>query len=101
MIEYTVKVYESGIKHWFLNGLRHREDGPAVEYANGDKSWLLNGKRHREDGPAIEYLDGTKSWYLNNEKLTEEEWRAKLQPQPSCDGKVVEIDGKKYKLTEV
>jgi len=33
--------------------------------------------------------------------LTEDEWRAKVQPQPSCDGKVVEIDGKKYKLTEV
>jgi len=33
--------------------------------------------------------------------LTEEQWRAKVQPQPSCDGKVVEIDGKKYKLTEV
>ena len=23
------------------------------------------------------------------------------RPKPSCDGKVVEIDGKKYKLTEV
>ena len=29
-------------KEWYLNGLLHREDGPAVEYANGDKEWYLN-----------------------------------------------------------
>ena len=51
MIEYTVKVWPSGTKVWYLNGKRHREDGPAIEYANGDKYWYLNGKRHREDGP--------------------------------------------------
>ena len=124
MIEYIVKVYESGDKEWwfnnkrhredgpaiecvngdktwYLNGKLHREDGPAIEYSDGSKSWYLNGKRHREDGPAIEYADGDKFWYLNGKYLTEDEWRAKLQPQPSCDGKVVEIDGKKYKLTEV
>jgi len=78
MIEYTVKVCDSG-----------------------SKLWCLNGQLHREDGPAVEYADGSKFWFLNGEKLTEDEWRAKTQPQPSCDGKVVEIDGKKYKLTEV
>jgi len=101
MIEYTVKVYENGNKYWLINGKLHREDGPAVEYTNGDKSWYLNGNLHREDGPAVEYTNGDKYWWLNGEKLTEDEWRAKLQPQPSCDGKVIEIDGKKYKLTEV
>ena len=39
---------------------RHREDGPAVEYADGSKEWYLNGKLHREDGPACEYADGSK-----------------------------------------
>ena len=29
MIEYTVKVYANGDKSWYLNGKRHREDGPA------------------------------------------------------------------------
>jgi hypothetical protein len=80
MIEYTVKVYASGNKSWYLNGKRHREDGPAVEYANGDKAWYLNGKRHREDGPAIEYADGDKSWYLNGENVTEEEHKAAMNP---------------------
>ena len=54
---YEVKVYNSGTKHWYLNGKRHREDGPAFEGANGSKSWYLNG---------IEY--------------TEAEWKAKLNP---------------------
>ena len=65
MIEYTVKVNAIGDEYWWLNGKRHREDGPAVEYANGDKSWYLNGKLHREDGPAYEGTSGTKYWYLN------------------------------------
>ena len=55
MIEYTVKVYPDGDKFWYLNGKRHREDGPAMEFADGPKYWYLNDKRHREDGPAIEY----------------------------------------------
>ena len=57
--------YASGFKSWWLNNKLHREDGPAVEYVIGSKEWYLNGKRHREDGPAVEYASGFKSWYLN------------------------------------
>jgi len=106
MIEYTVKVYGNGANgttHWYLNGERHREDGPAVEYssgtkiwylngerhredgpakegANGSKEWWLNGKRHREDGPAVEYSNGTNYWYLNDVMMTEAEHKAKMNP---------------------
>jgi hypothetical protein len=123
MIEYKVKVYDNGDKEWFLNGKLHREDGPAfegyngdkfwylngkyhredgpaIEWSNGDKSWYLNGKFHREDGPAIEYSNGTKSWYLNGKKLTEQEHKAATS-KPTCEGKIVEIDGKKYELKGV
>jgi hypothetical protein len=48
MIEYTVRVYPDGDKFWYLNGKRHREDGPAVKYADGDKSWYLNDKEYTE-----------------------------------------------------
>ena len=65
--EYTVRVYKDGSKSWWLNGNRHREDGPAIEWANGYKEWYFNGNRHREDGPAIECADGTKEWWLNGE----------------------------------
>jgi len=78
MIEYVVKVY-----------------------THGSKCWYLNGKLHREDGPAVERADGTTFWWLNGEHLTEEDLRVKTQAQSTCDGKVVEIDGRKYKLTEV
>ena len=66
-------------KVWYLNGLYHRDDGPAVEWANGAKAWWLNGFLHREDGPAIEEADGTKQWYIRGEYyLTEEEWESAL-----------------------
>ena len=99
MIEYTVKVYDNGDKDWYLNGERHREDGPAVEWASGGKWWYLNGKRHREDGPAVEWASGSKEWYLNGEQLTETEFKNRMNKP--CSGKVVEIEGVKYKLVEV
>src|SRR5271166_3127075 len=100
--EYTVKVYTHGDKCWFLNGKLHREDGPACEFANGTKHWYLNGKQHREDGPATEWPDGSKRWYLNGKELTEKEFNKQIADKKiSCAGKVVEVDGKKYKLTEV
>ena len=100
MIEYTVKVYNDGSKYWYLKGKLHREDGPAIEDSGGCKFWYLNGQLHREDGPAVEYGDGAKYWYLNDVEFTEEEFNNKMNP-PSCNGKVVTIDGKQYKLTEV
>lgn len=93
--------YPSGYKEWFLDDKPHREDGPAVEDVDGYKAWYLNGKRHREDGPAVKYADGSKAWFLDGKMLTEEEFNQRMNPEPSCEGKVVEIDGKKYKLSEV
>ena len=121
MIEYNVKVWPNGLKEWCLNGKHHREDGPAIEKANGNKQWYLNGKLHREDGPAIEcssgdkmwflegkfhredgpaveHADGEKWWFLNDERLTEKEHREQTQ---GCASKVIEIDGKQYKLVEL
>ena len=90
--------YAEGGKVWYLNGQLHRVDGPAIEYANGYKAWWLNGKLHREDGPALEFANGHKAWYLNGKELTEAAFNKKMQNKSACEGKVVEIDGKKYKL---
>ena len=49
MIEYTVEVYPSGDKFWYLNGKWHREDGPAIEHASGGKEWYLNDKQVTEE----------------------------------------------------
>jgi len=99
---YEVRVYESGKKEWFLNGKLHREDGPAIEHANGDKSWYLNGKLHRVDGPAVEYKNGEKFWFLFDYQYLESDWGKEVNKlKNTCNGKTVEIDGKKYKLMEV
>ena len=49
MIEYTVKVDDNGSKYWYLNGKKHREDGPAIEFSNGNKHWYINGVQYTEE----------------------------------------------------
>ena len=93
---YEVHVYD-GSKSWYQEGKLHRDDGPAIEYANGTKKWYQEGKLHRDDGPAIEYANGTKNWYLKGMKVSEEE-HTKRTLKDECEGKVVEIEGRKYKL---
>jgi hypothetical protein len=60
---------------WWLNGKRHRTDGPAVIWEDGDQWWLLNDNPHRTDGPAIIRANGTQIWYLNGQVYTEQEWQ--------------------------
>lgn len=35
---------KNGARRWLLNGVLHRENGPAVEYSNGEKFWWFNNK---------------------------------------------------------
>ena len=99
MIIHIVKVNDNGTKFWYLNDKLHRADGPAVEYANGNKFWYVDGKLHRTDGPAYEGANGNKFWYLNDKKLKQSEWKRAVNPKvASCVGKVVEVDGVKYRL---
>lgn len=100
--KYTVEVDDDGNRFWYNDQVQlHRTDGPAIELADGSREWWLNGQCHQTDGPAVEYADGTCLWYLNGVQLSEEEHRARTQPQNknTCAGRVVEIDGVKYQLT--
>jgi hypothetical protein len=72
-----LNVNNNGAKHWYLHGQRHREDGPALEWANGHKEWWLHGERHREDGPAVEFANDDKAWYLNGEEFTKDNYLLK------------------------
>ena len=60
-----IKVERDGTRLWYLHGVLHRGDGPAVEWPEGDRRWYQFGKEHREDGPAIERVNGTKEWFRN------------------------------------
>ena len=59
--------YANGCKEWWQNDQYHRTDGPAIEYADGSKSWWQNDQLHRTDGPAIEYANGHKEWWQNDQ----------------------------------
>ncbi len=102
MKEYKVKVFDDRTE-WYKSctDILHRENGPAIELADGDKYWYKGGKKHRLDGPAIEYANGEKLWYIEGKKYTEAEFlRTNKQIDP-CDGKLIIIEGKEYKLTLV
>jgi len=66
------KIDNDGNKIWYLNGVHHREDGPAIEQTNGIKSWWFHGNIHRLDGPAVEFADGRKFWCVNDHYITDE-----------------------------
>ena len=87
--------YANGDKRWYQNDKLHRIDGPAEEWTNGDKYWYQNGKPHRTDGPAVEWANGNKYWYIEGKELFEKEF---LQRTSTFNGKVIEYEGKKYKL---
>lgn len=91
--------WAGGTKEWWVDGKRHRLDGPAVECANGTKVWYVEGKLHRLDGPAVERANGTKEWWVDDKQMTEEEFKAYIKP--TCEGKIVEVDGIKYKLVSI
>ena len=69
-------------------------------YGNGNRVWYnKDGEFHCEHGPSIQWADGRESYYLNDVPLTKEGWEKRLKNP--CSGKLVEIDGVKYKLEEV
>ena len=91
--------FPNGDEYWYLNGGLHRVDGPAIKHADGREECYLNGKRHRADGSAVKYTDGKVEYWIEGKRLSKRAFLARTKP--SCAGKVVEIDGKKYKLTVV
>jgi hypothetical protein len=43
-----VALFPDDTKHWYVNGLLHREDGPAIEQPNGKFRWRLRGRPQSE-----------------------------------------------------
>lgn len=59
-----------GFEAWYVHGLRHRVEGPAVSWAsNGAFAWWLNGHRHRADGPALRDADGHEEWWVDGQRV--------------------------------
>ena len=80
--KYYVTVDYEGTTRWYKDTkctFRHRENGPAIEYADGTKFWYQNGQKHRTDGPANEWSDGSMEWFINGEELTEAEFNQRVK----------------------
>jgi hypothetical protein len=61
-------------------------NGNLIYRENSDGYW---SKRDYDDNGNLIYYEDSTGYIVDN------------RPKPSCKGKVVEIDGKKYKLTEI
>ena len=55
--------------HYNHKGKRHNPNGPAIHRADGYKAYYINGVRHRTDGPAIicdhfelHFINGKYAW---------------------------------------
>lgn len=72
-------VFSVGRKEWYLDGLRHRIDGPAIEDPDYI-AWFMDGKRHCLTGPAIHYYFGPAEdyWYIDGVKYSEVAFRAAI-----------------------
>lgn len=70
---------KDGSKHWFLNGRKHRVGDPASEWADGGKGWVVDGRYHREDGPAVEHKDGRKEWLFDGNYISDNSEFLKLK----------------------
>jgi len=97
MNKYIVHVYSG------KDNINHLRSGTYWYKEDGNTS-------HRLEGPAVEFSDedgGIQYWVDGHYYPTKDEYDrtiAKLieRPEPDClDGKIVEIEGKKYKLTAV
>jgi hypothetical protein len=62
------------------------DNGNKIYYENSEGYWF---KRDYDSNGNILYYENSTGYIIDN------------RPKTSCNGKVVEIEGKKYKLTEI
>lgn len=72
---------------YWIKGLRHRVDGPAIELPNGDYEYYVMGKRHNLNGPAVCYGDLLEYWIDGYHCANEEEYIMKLFQLGIVNGK--------------
>lgn len=57
----------------YINGKKHREDGPALINSDGYREWYKNGELHRDDGPAIIHPNGFEEFWINGKPIPKKE----------------------------
>ena len=97
-LKYRIEIDSFGVRRSYnAAGMLHHENAPAVVWPGGTKEWYQTGLRHRTDGPAVEWSGGYKEYWVDGSYYYESEFNAKFLN--NLNGKIVEIDGKQYRLT--
>ena len=70
---------ETGLNLQFTrNGELNNPNGPAVWYTGPDAGlieiYFVNGKKHREDGPAVRLKNGYEEFYIDDKNLSKKEF---------------------------
>jgi len=70
-----------GSQVWYVHGVPHRTDGPAWIHPDGTQAWYVHGKMHRSDGPAMIHATGSQSWYVHDENISHRvvDWMQHMQ----------------------
>lgn len=58
---------EGWYEEWWQHGEVHRDDGPAIIASDGSWEWYSRGKKHREGAPAAFDGQGGYAWYCNGQ----------------------------------
>jgi len=67
-------------KPQFQNSAASSCGAEAQTRSDGTVEWRLDGVLHRQDGPAIENKNGEKEWFWHGQPLSEEDfWRASIE----------------------
>jgi len=76
--------YETSIGYWSKS--EYDSNGKEIYFENSEGYWV---RREWDSNGKEIYFENSNGVVVDN------------RPKPSCEGKVVEIDGKKYQLKEV
>ena len=79
LLTLELEIDEQGTRRYRLNGLLHRQWGPAVILENGTEIWYQRGERHRLGGPAVTMNTGEQYWFLSGCILLEREYWRRLE----------------------
>lgn len=72
-------VYGKSYQAWYVNGLLHRLDGPAITNSDGSTMWYRDNKLHCESGPAASWPSKNHfEFYLEGIQYSEEEFNLKM-----------------------
>jgi len=63
----TMITDEYGDQYWYLDGKRHKEDGPVIIRSDGTQVWCINNQIYREHSPAMICANGYQVWFTHGE----------------------------------